>query len=211
MKNDKLEENSFSDKALDCITDYVAMKKMSNQRLNFFECVNYMSEQMKYSIPEVVSAFGKLVKEEIDRVNSKKAELKESTEKFSDTLLKEDENSDVVKQVSDAEKTGKNSSIEADEKSKSDKAVRKYYLYMNLEEGIMYICGKTEETEGLINKALTKLNNFLERCVTPVLSKNGILVAPITYDLAKKYLDKFKGAAKYLDITPKKQENSEQK
>lgn len=207
-----MKESAFTDKALDCITDYVAMKKMSNQKLNFFECVNYMSDQMKFSIPKVVHAFGSLVKEEIDRANSIEQKLEENTEKFSDTLLKEDENEEVAKQVDANKNAEQKSNIETDEKNKSDKAIRKYFLYMNLEEGQMYICGKTEETEGLVNRALTKLNNFLERCVTPVLSKKGILVAPITYDLAKKYLDKFKGAAKYLDVTPKKQEqNTEQK
>lgn len=211
MKNDKLKENSFSDKALDCITDYVASKKMSRKKLNFFECVNYMSERMNYSVPKIVNAFGQLVRDEIDRVTDKTNSLKESTDTFSSTLLKEDENAEVAKQVDDAKTKNQKSTIEADERNKSDKSIRKYYLYMNLEEGAIYICGKTEETEGLINKTLIKLNNFLEKCVTPTLSKHGILIAPISYELAKKYLDKFKGVAKYLDITPTKQENSEQK
>ena len=206
-----MKESAFTDKTLDCITDYVAMKKMTNQKLNFFECVNYISEQTHYSIPKVVHAFGSLIKEEIDRASKIEQTLKESTEKFSDTLLKEDEYDEISKQVDANKNTEQKTSIEADKKNKSDTAVRKYYLYMNLEKGAMYICGKTEEAEGLINKALTKLNNFLERCVTPILSKQGILVAPITYELAKKYLDKFKGVIKYLDITPEKQKNSEQK
>lgn len=215
MKTDKLKkENAFNDKALDCIADYAAITKMSRKKkADFFECVNYMSRHMHYSVPKIVGAFGELVKEEIDRINSTKHELKESNETFSNTLLKEDDTSDMTKQVDNAEKsnTTKLNDIDTDEKNKSSNAVRKYYLYMNLEKGQMYICGKTEETDGLVNKALTKLNGFLERCVSPELSKNGILIAPIKYELAKQYLEKFKGAIKYLDITPKKQENTEQK
>lgn len=205
MKTDELKkENAFNDKALDCIADYAAITMLSRKKkADFFECVNYMSNQMCCSIPKIVGAFGTLVKEEIDRINSAKHELKESKETFSNTLLKEDDTSDMTKQVDDAEKsnTTKSNDIDTDEKNKSSDTVRKYYLYMNLEKGQMYICGKT----------LTKLNGFLERCVSPELSKNGILIAPIKYELAKQYLEKFKGAIKYLDITPKKQENTEQK
>lgn len=215
MKIDDLKKAiAFNDKALDCIADYAAITKMSRKKkADFFECINYMSRQMRCSVPKVVDVFGEFIKEEINRINSAKDELKESKETFSNTLLKEDETSDMTKQVSDAEKsdTSKQADIDTDEKNKSSDAVRKYYLYMNLEKGQMYICGKTEETTGLVNKTLTKLNNFLERCVSPELSKNGILIAPIKYELAKQYLEKFKGAIKYLDITPKKQDNSEQK
>lgn len=211
MKTRKMTENAFTDKALDSISDYIAMQKMSNKKTNFFECVNYVSDQLRYSIPKIVRVFGDLIKEEIDRANSIENEIDESIETFTKTiLLKEDENAEITKQVGASEKSTQKSDIDTDERNKSDKSVRKYFLYMNLEEGKIYICGKTEDTDGIVNKALTKLNSFLDRCITPVL-KNGILVAPITYELAKKYLDKFKGAAKYLDITPKKQENTEQK
>lgn len=205
-----MNESKFTDKALDCITDYVALAKLKNEKATVDACLTYISEQMCFKVTDVKSAFGDLVESEIARVTADDYKIDESIESFSKTLLTEADNAETVQKVDNAMKANKQSDLTTDNQKTDANSVRKYFIYLNLEKGQLCLCSEAVNAGNAVNKALEKLNNFLQRCTKPVLS-NGILVAPITFEQAKNYKAKFKNALQYIDVTPaQKQEQPKQ-
>ena len=155
---------------------------------------------------EVVHAFGDMVKTEMDRANSEPAEIDESIETFSKSLLTEAENiADTQAKVDAAEKTQtteKDINAQAADDKKTNTS-RRYFAFVNFNKGQMYVCSESKDAGNIINKSLENLYNFLSTCEKPSFS-NGILVAPITLEAAKQYLSANKGKIKYLDLTPEK-------
>ena len=201
-----MNESKFTDAAIDCITDYVMSVKAKKEPAKAYECLVYMSEQLKFPINEVVHAFGDMVKTEMDRANSEPAEIDESVETFSKSLLTEAENiADTQARVDAAEKTQtteKDINAQAADDKKTNTS-RRYFAFVNFNKGQMYVCSESKDAGNIINKSLENLYNFLSTCEKPSFS-NGILVAPITLEAAKQYLSANKGKIKYLDLTPEK-------
>lgn len=200
-------ESKFTDVALDNITDYVLSVKAKKKRANVFECVKYVAEHMQFSINEVTHAFGDIIKKEVNRANATIDVIDESAETFSKSLLKEaDINvADTQANVDAAEKTQtteKDINAQAEEDKKTNTS-RRYFAFVNFNKGQMCVCSESNDAGNIINKTFEKLYNFLSTCEKPSFS-NGILVAPINFNDAKKYLTANKGKIKYLDLTPEK-------
>ncbi|MCZ0950770.1 hypothetical protein N7T98_25670, partial [Pseudomonas syringae pv. tomato] len=83
---------------------------------------------------------------------------------------------------------------------------RVYYAYCNFNEGKMFICSKLNQEEGAVANTFAKLGNFLATVTAPSF-KGGILVAPISLDVARSLYAHKK--VKYLDLT-KEQANKQQ-
>lgn len=204
-----MNESKFTEQALDYITDYVALAKLKNESAKVIDCLDYLSEHMNFSISDINEAFGDLIESEIERVNAEDYKIDESVEVFSKSLLTEDANAETAKKVDNAVQNNKKSDITTDKQQTSNDSVRKYFVYLNLEKGQLYICSEAEKAGNSVNKALVKLNNFLQKCNKPVLS-NSILVAPVSYETAKNYMTKFKGSIRYIDVTPEQKQKTNQ-
>ena len=213
-----MNESKFTEQALDYITDYVALTKMNKESAKTIDCLNYIAENMQFNVSYVAEAFGDIVKDEIDRVNSAEHKIDESIESFSKTLLTEDEISDVqtkVNAAAKAQKTSNNDATAMDAQAAKDKqvndgnSVRKYFVYLNLVDGQLAICSELENANGKFSKQLLKWQNMLKTITKPTWQR-GIFIAPISFADAKQYFAANKGKIRYLDVTPGAEQQNQQ-
>lgn len=191
------------------ISDYVTTSVLTRKELCKEDCIKYISENTKLSENIISNNFKQIIENEIVR-----------TKKFQDTtdidesvitdltqLLNEADNTEVKKQVDAAAKTQtastNSSAIDAQrgaDKNLSGSHTRKYFAYVNLVKGEIYICSELQNNSGAVSNAFAKLSNFLATCVKPTFN-HGILVAPITMEDARSYLASSNGKIKYLDLS----------
>ena len=213
-----MNESKFTEQALDYIADYVALTKMKHESAKTFDCLNYLAEKLEFNVSDVANAFSDLVKDEIDRINAKDFKIDESTEPFSKTLLTEDNISDVQNKVDAAVKNQKNNAGDAtamdaqaarDKQANDGNAVRKYFVYLNLVKGQLYICSELENASGKFSKKLLQWQNYLKTITKPTWER-GVFIAPISFNDAKQYFAANKGKIGYYDLTPGAQPEQKQ-
>lgn len=203
-----MNESAFTNVALDSITNYIMKQAAQKKRPNVFECLQYISEQMKFSLPEVTEAFGDIVKAEVIRANNAYDKVDESAEKFSQTLLTEADTTQQMQQKVDAAEKTQKTDVDVNAQAADDKKtnkVRQYFAFVNFNKGQMYICSEARDAGNVVNKALENVYNFLSRCEKPTFT-NGILAAPITLDDAKRYCANKN--IKYIDLTPEQKQQT---
>ena len=203
-----MNESKFTEQALDYIADYVALTKMKHESAKTFDCLNYLAEKLEFNVADVANAFGDLVKDEIARINAKDFKIDESTESFSKTLLTEDNISDVQNKVDNAVKNQKNNAADSnamdaqaakDKQANDGNAVRKYFVYLNLVKGQLYICSELENANGKFSKKLLQWQNYLKTITKPTWER-GVFIAPISFNDAKQYYAVNKGKIAYYDF-----------
>lgn len=206
-------ESKYTDKVIDCISNYIASAKLAKEKLTVESCLKAVAADMNYPEDEVNEAFGDIIKKAITNDRYSERTFDES---FSASLTEEADVNNIKQSVDNAETTQKGGSSNASDIEKhrvQDKEVgtghntRMYFAYTNLLDGKMFICSMLQQHKGLLSGAFAKLGNFLATVTGPI-KRGNILVTPISEKDAKSYVANQK--VKYLNLTPQKQENQGQ-
>lgn len=193
---------------LDGISTYIASTKLKKSGiLSFDECVKSLAESTGFDENDIAESFGEIIESAL--VDDSECQIDESFLDF----LNEDENFKQAVDQAEKEQNGGQKDASAIDKHKTDdKNVgnghnnRVYYAYCNFNEGKMFICSKLNQEEGAVANTFAKLGNFLATVTAPSF-KGGILVAPISLDVARSLYAHKK--VRYLDLT-KEQANKQQ-
>lgn len=193
---------------LDGISSYIASTKLKKSGiLSFDECVKSLAESTGFDENDIAESFGEIIESAL--VDDSECQIDESFLDF----LNEDENFKQAVDKAEKEQNGGQKDASAIDKHKTDdKNVgnghnnRVYYAYCNFNEGKMFICSKLNQEEGAVANTFAKLGNFLATVTAPSF-KGGILVAPISLDVARSLYAHKK--VRYLDLT-KEQVNKQQ-
>lgn len=193
---------------LDGISTYIASTKLKKSGvLSFDECVKSLAENTGFDKNDIAESFGEIIESAI--VDDSECQIDESFLDF----LNEDENFKQAVDKAEKEQNGGQKDTTAIDKHKTDDKNtgnghnnRVYYAYCNFNEGKMFICSKLNQEEGAVANTFAKLGNFLATVTAPSF-KGGILVAPISLDVAKSLYAHKK--VRYLDLT-KEQVNKQQ-
>ena len=202
-------ESKYTDLMLDGISSYIASTKLKkNGVLSFDNCVKSLSESTGFEEDDIAESFGEIIESAL--VDDSECQIDESFLDF----LNEDENFKQAVDKAEKEQNGGQQDASAIEKHKTDdKNVgnghnnRVYYAYCNFNEGKMFICSKLNKEEGAVANTFAKLGNFLATITAPSF-KGGILVAPISLDVARSLYAHKK--VKYLDLTKEQANNQQQ-
>jgi hypothetical protein len=201
-------ESKYTDVMLDGISTYIASTKLKKSGvLSFDECVKSLAENTGFDKNDIAESFGEIIESAI--VDDSECQIDESFLDF----LNEDENFKQAVDKAEKEQNGGQKDTTAIDKHKTDDKNtgnghnnRVYYAYCNFNEGKMFICSKLNQEEGAVANTFAKLGNFLATVTAPSF-KGGILVAPISLDVAKSLYAHKK--VRYLDLT-KEQVNKQQ-
>lgn len=201
-------ESKYTDVMLDGISSYIASTKLKkNGVLSFDNCIKSLAESTGFDENDIAESFGEIIESAL--VDDSECQIDESFLDF----LNEDENFKQAVDKAEKEQNGGQKDASAIDKHKTDdKNVgnghnnRVYYAYCNFNEGKMFICSKLNQKEGAVSNAFAKLGNFLATVTAPSF-KGGILVAPISLDVARSLYAHKK--VRYLDLT-KEQANKQQ-
>jgi hypothetical protein len=201
-------ESKYTDVMLDGISTYIASTKLKKSGvLSFDECVKSLAESTGFDENDIAESFGEIIESAL--VDDSECQIDESFLDF----LNEDENFKQAVDKAEKEQNGGQKDASAIDKHKTDdKNVgnghnnRVYYAYCNFNEGKMFICSKLNQEEGAVANTFAKLGNFLATVTAPSF-KGGILVAPISLDVARSLYAHKK--VRYLDLT-KEQANKQQ-
>ena len=201
-------ESKYTDVMLDGISTYIASTRLKKSGvLSFDECVKSLAENTGFDKNDIAESFGEIIESAI--VDDSECQIDESFLDF----LNEDENFKQAVDKAEKEQNGGQKDTTAIDKHKTDDKNtgnghnnRVYYAYCNFNEGKMFICSKLNQEEGAVANTFAKLGNFLATVTAPSF-KGGILVAPISLDVAKSLYAHKK--VRYLDLT-KEQVNKQQ-
>lgn len=195
-------ESGYTNVMLDGIASYIASVKLKkNGKMSFNKCVNTLAENTGFKAIDIAESFGEIIENALSKA-SEECLFDESFLNF----INEDEN-DVSQNVTQAEKEqkGGSSNTDAIDKHTTDDKLqnnghnnRIYFAYCNFNEGKMFICSKLNQEEGAVANVFAKLGNFLSTISAPTF-KNGILIAPISLNVARSLVAHKK--VKYLDLT----------
>ena len=193
---------------LDGISTYIASTRLKKSGvLSFDECVKSLAESTGFDENDIAESFGEIIESAI--VDDSECQIDESFLDF----LNEDENFKQAVDKAEKEQNGGQKDASAIDKHKTDDQNtgnghnnRVYYAYCNFNEGKMFICSKLNQEEGAVANTFAKLGNFLATVTAPSF-KGGILVAPISLDVARSLYAHKK--VRYLDLT-KEQVNKQQ-
>lgn len=193
---------------LDGISTYIASTRLKKSGvLSFDECVKSLAESTGFDENDIAETFGEIIESAL--VDDSECQIDESFLDF----LNEDENFKQAVDKAEKEQNGGQTDTSAIDKHKTDDKNtgnghnnRVYYAYCNFNEGKMFICSKLNQEEGAVANTFAKLGNFLATITAPSF-KGGILVAPISLDVARSLYAHKK--VRYLDLT-KEQVNKQQ-
>lgn len=193
---------------LDGISTYIASTRLKKSGvLSFDECVKSLAESTGFEENDIAESFGEIIESAL--VDDSECQIDESFLDF----LNEDENFKQAVDKAEKEQNGGQQDASAIDKHKTDDKNtgnghnnRVYYAYCNFNEGKMFICSKLNQEEGAVANTFAKLGNFLATITAPSF-KGGILVAPISLDVARSLYAHKK--VRYLDLT-KEQVNKQQ-
>ena len=201
-------ESKYTDVMLDGISTYIASTRLKKSGvLSFDECVKSLAESTGFEENDIAESFGEIIESAL--VDDSECQIDESFLDF----LNEDENFKQAVDKAEKEQNGGQQDASAIDKHKTDDKNtgnghnnRVYYAYCNFNEGKMFICSKLNQEEGAVANTFAKLGNFLATITAPSF-KGGILVAPISLDVARSLYAHKK--VRYLDLT-KEQVNKQQ-
>ncbi len=201
-------ESKYTDVMLDGISSYIASTKLKkNGVLSFDNCIKSLAESTGFDENDIAETFGKTIERAL--ADDSECQIAESFLDF----LNEDEKLIQAVDKAEREQNGGQKDTSAIDKHKTDDKNtnnghnnRLYFAYCNFNTGKMFICSKLNQEEGAVSNAFAKIGNFLATVTGPSF-KGGILVAPISLDIARSLHAHKK--VRYLDLT-KEQTNKQQ-
>lgn len=201
-------ESKYTDVMLDGISSYIASTKLKKSGvLSFDECVKSLAESTGFDENDIAESFGEIIESAL--VDDSECQIYES---FLDFLNEDDNFSQAVDKAEKEQNGGQKDTTAIDKHKTDDQNTgnghnnREYFAYCDFNRGKMFICSKLNQEEGAVSNAFAKLGNFLATVSAPSF-KGGILVAPISLDVARSLYAHKK--VRYLDLT-KEQTNKQQ-
>lgn len=194
-------ESGYTNIMLDEIASYIASAKLKkNSKMSFNKCVKSLAENTGFKEVDIAESFGEMIESALH--DASECQFDESFLNF----INEDENdvNQTVSQTEKEQKGGSSNTNDIDKHVTDDKLQnnghnnRIYFAYCNFNEGKMFICSKLNQEEGAVANIFAKLGNFLSTISAPTF-KNGILIAPISLNVARSLVAHKK--VKYLDLT----------
>ena len=203
-----ISESKYTDVMLDGISSYIASTKLKKTGvLSFDNCVKSLAESTGFDENDIAETFGEIIERALD--DDYECQLDES---FLDFLNEDEKLSQAVDKAEREQNGGQKDTSAIDKHKTDDKNTgdghnnRLYFAYCDFNTGKMFICSKLNQEDGAVSNAFAKIGNFLATVISPSF-KGGILVAPISLDIARSLYAHKK--VRYLDLT-KEQTNKQQ-